>query len=154
MSATYTIRLISASATYTVRNDVLRPGRPVTECHFSGDDSKGTFHLGLYKDEKLIGVASFMKNSNPFFYPIAQFQLRGMAILPKYKGQGLGSLLLKEGESKIKKGDHDPFLWFNARVNAIDFYKKHGYENFGQKFEVPGVCEHIVMFKHFESKNK
>lgn len=154
MSATFTIRLISASATYKVRNDILRPGRPVTECYFAGDDSKGTFHLGLYKDENLIGVASFMKNSNPFFDPISQFQLRGMAILSKYKGQGLGSLLLKEGESKIKQEDHDPFLWFNARVNAIDFYKKHGYESFGQKFEVLGVCEHIVMFKHFESKNK
>ncbi len=151
MSATYTIRLISASATYKVRNEVLRPGRPVTECYFSGDDSNETFHLGIYKDEKLLGVASFMKNSNPFFDPVSQFQLRGMAILPEYKGLGLGSLLLKEGESKIRKNAEDRFLWFNARVNAVDFYKKHGYETFGQKFEVPGVCEHIVMFKHFDS---
>ncbi|TVZ27362.1 acetyltransferase (GNAT) family protein [Gillisia sp. Hel_I_86] len=154
MRATFTVRLISASTTYAIRNEVLRPGRPVKECYFSGDDSPGTFHLGIFKDEKIIGVASFMKNSNPFFEPIAQFQLRGMAILPEHKGQGLGTLLLKEGESKIKQEVKEPFLWFNARVTAIDFYKKHGYESFGQKFEVPGVCEHIVMLKHLESKNK
>ncbi|RKS43426.1 acetyltransferase (GNAT) family protein [Gillisia mitskevichiae] len=154
MSATFTIRLISASATYSLRNEVLRPGRPATECKFPGDDSKGTFHLGIFKNDIIIGVASFMKNSNPFFEPISQFQLRGMAVLSKHKGLGIGSLLLKEGESKIKQENQDPFLWFNARVTAIDFYKKHGYESFGNKFEVPGVCEHIVMFKHFKSKKK
>ena len=154
MNATFTVRLIPASDTYAIRNEVLRPGRPVTECYFSGDNSKGTFHLGIYKDEKIIGVASFMKNSSPFFDPSIQFQLRGMAVISEYKGQGLGSLLLKEGESKIKQEAQNPFLWFNARVNAIDFYKKHGYESFGQKFEVPGVCEHIVMFKNFKTNNK
>jgi len=154
MSATFTIRLISASATYTVRNEVLRPGRPVEECYFAGDDSKGTFHLGMYKDKNLIGVASFMKNSNPFFDLDSQFQLRGMAILSIYKGQGFGSTLLKEGESKLTQEQQDPFLWFNARVTAVDFYKKHGYHSFGEEFEVPGVCDHIVMFKHLKSKNK
>ncbi len=153
-AATFTIQLISASATYSVRNIVLRPGRPVKECHFLGDESKGTFHLGLFKGEHIVGVASFMTNSNPFFDPNIQYQLRGMAVLPEYIGQGLGTLLLKEGESKIKQESKDAFIWFNARVSAINFYKKHGYKSFGKKFEVPGVCEHIVMFKHFDSKNK
>ena len=148
MSATYIIRLISASATYTVRNEILRPGRPVEECYFAGDDSNKTFHLGIYKDENLIGVASFMKNSNPFFESISQFQLRGMAILSMYKGQGLGSLLLKKGESIINRETQDSLLWFNARVTAVDFYKKHAYKTIGKEFEVPGVCDHIVMFKH------
>lgn len=152
MSATYTIRLISASATYSLRNEVLRPGRPVSECCFLGDDSKGTFHLGVYNDDNLIGVASFMKNSNPFFDQLIQYQLRGMAVLPEFKGKGFGSLLLKEAESKIKREYQDPFLWFNARVTAIDFYKKYGYECFGNRFEVTGVCEHIVMYKHLKSK--
>lgn len=151
MSATYTIRLISASATYPVRSHVLRPGRPVSECHFNGDEEKNSFHLGMYKEEKIIGVASFMKNSNPFFDHNNQFQLRGMAILPEHSRQGLGALLLKEGESRIVREDPDSFLWFNARLTAVEFYEKHGYITFGNKFEVPGVCEHIVMFKHIEN---
>ena len=150
-AATFTVQLISAGETYFIRNIVLRPGRSVKECYFLGDDAKGTFHLGIFKDNNIIGVASFMKNSNPFFDHITQYQLRGMAVLPQYKGQGLGTLLLKEGELKIRKEGKEPFLWFNARVSAINFYKKHGYQNFGQKFEVPGVCEHIIMYKLLES---
>lgn len=152
MSATYTVSLIPASATYSVRNIVLRPGRPESECYFPGDNLKDTFHLGVFKNEKLIGVASFMKNSNPFFDQSAQYQLRGMAVLPEFKGKGLGSLLLKEGETIITRDNRDPFLWFNARVTAIEFYKKHGYECIGKKFEVVGVCEHIVMYKHLKKQ--
>jgi len=76
-----------------------------------------------------------------------------MAVLPEYKGLGIGGLLLKEGESIITKDAENRFLWFNARVHAVDFYIKHDYETFGQKFDVPNVCEHIVMFKHFKRKN-
>lgn len=147
MNGTFTFQVISSSDTYAVRNEVLRPGRPVTECHFSGDTAKGTFHLGIFKKDQIIGVASFMKNSNPFFTPIAQFQLRGMAIKEQFKGKGLGSLLLKEGEINIKKKYQEPLIWFNARVTAVEFYNKHGYKNFGEKFDIPGVCEHIVMVK-------
>lgn len=147
MNGTFLVRKISASDSYAIRNEVLRPGRPVTECHFSGDHDKETFHLGVFKDEKLIGVASFMKNSNPFFVSALQFQLRGMAILEAFKGKGLGSLLLKEGENKIETEHMEALLWFNARITAVDFYAKHAYKTFGEKFDIPGVCEHIIMFK-------
>jgi len=153
MGTSFLIRIISTEDTYKIRNEVLRPGRPIFECYFTGDNSEKTFHLGIFKDNKIIGVASFMKNSNPFFDLKNQYQLRGMAILAEFKGQGLGSLLLKEGELKVKKQNSEPFLWFNARVTAIDFYKKHGYQTIGKKFEVPGVCEHIVMYKNLSIKN-
>lgn len=151
MSATFIVKKISASATYSVRSQVLRPGRPISECYFPGDDEKDSFHLGIFKNEKLIGVASFVKNSNPFFDPSFQYQLRGMAVLPEFKGMGIGALLLKEGESIIAKKHPEPFLWFNARITAVDFYKKQGYITFGNKFDVPGVCEHIIMYRHLRS---
>ena len=147
MSVILEIREIKTQDTYSIRQTVLRPGRPITECHFSGDKDDGTFHLGIFQNLKLIGVASFMKNSNPFFKSHTQFQLRGMAILPDFNTKGYGSLLLKEGEQKIDLNHKDTMLWFNARITAVDFYKKHGYECIGKTFEVPGVCEHIVMFK-------
>jgi predicted GNAT family N-acyltransferase len=147
MSTTFVVKKVSASATYTVRNKVLRPGRPVSECHFSGDDEKDSFHLGVFKNEKLIGVASFIKNSNPLFKEAEQYQLRGMAVLSELKNQGFGASLLIEGEEKLKNLVSHPFLWFNARDHAIGFYEKFGYKTVGEKFDVPGVCQHIVMFK-------
>ncbi|HSM63201.1 MAG TPA: GNAT family N-acetyltransferase [Gillisia sp.] len=151
MSATFVVKKISASATYPLRSQVLRPGRPVSECYFHGDDEEDSFHLGVFKNETIIGVASFIKNSSPFFDPEFQYQLRGMAVVPEFKGMGKGALLLKEGESMISEKNPDPFLWFNARMSAVEFYKKHGYQTFGNKFDVPGVCEHILMFRHLIS---
>ena len=147
MTSTILIREIPAAAVYSVRQQVLRPGRPLTECIFEGDSSEKTFHLGLFMDGNLIGVASFMQNSNPLFNEKGQYQLRGMAVLPEYKGQGFGASLLIEGEEKLKKLVEKPFLWFNARDAAIGFYEKFGYKTKGEKFDIPGVCLHIVMFK-------
>jgi GNAT superfamily N-acetyltransferase len=97
-------------------------------------------------DENLIGVASFIQNSNPLFKEAEQYQLRGMAVLSEFKGQGFGTSLLIEGEQKLKNLVNHPFLWFNARDNAIGFYEKFGYKTKGEKFDVPGVCKHIIMF--------
>lgn len=141
------IREIPADAVYSVRQPVLRPGRPLSECIFEGDTFEKTLHLGLSLDENLIGVASFMQNSNPLFNEANQYQLRGMAVLSDYKGKGFGASLLIEGEKRLKNLGNNPFLWFNARDHAIGFYEKFGYKSIGEKFDVPGVCQHIVMFK-------
>jgi predicted GNAT family N-acyltransferase len=141
------IHEIPASAVYSVRQPVLRPGRPLSECVFEGDTSEKTVHLGLFMDENLIGVASFMQNSNPLFKDTEQYQLRGMAVLSEFKGQGFGTSLLIEGEEKLKNLVNHPFLWFNARDYAIGFYEQFGYKTIGEKFDVPGICQHIVMFK-------
>lgn len=130
-----------------MRHLVLRPGRPAEECHFKGDLASSTFHLGLYVNEELVGVASYMQETNSELQCNNQYQLRGMAVLPEFKGRGFGAALLKEGEKRLKKKDFSPLLWFNARHYAVEFYKKYGYQTIGESFEVPGVCEHIVMYR-------
>ena len=143
----FVIKDISADKTYEVRQPVLRPGRPPEECEFEGDTREDTFHLGLYLGAQLIGVASFMQVNSKKFPFQDQFQLRGMAVLSQFKGKGYGLALLKEGENRLKKIADAPFLWFNARDYAIGFYEKTGYQTFGEKFDIPGVCPHIVMYK-------
>jgi len=141
------VRVISSDDTFKIRQEVLRPGKPINECYFDGDQAEDTFHLGVFVQHKLAGVASFMKNSNPLFSPPIQFQLRGMAVIEDYKKQGLGAELLKKGESIIFLKFKEPFLWFNARTHAVGFYQKFGYQTIGEEFDIPGVCKHIVMFK-------
>lgn len=148
MSAIVKIRKIPTSETYAVRQPVLRPGRPLSECIFEGDLAPDTIHLGAFFDKDLIGVASFMKNQNPMFFQPFQYQLRGMAVLPDLKGRGIGAALLNAGEAELQKLDTSVFLWFNARNYAIGFYEKFGYQTIGTEFDVPGVCPHILMFQH------
>lgn len=147
MSSALKIRRIPSEETHGVRQRVLRPGRPLSECIFEGDLSPETFHLGCYKEEDLTGVASFMKRQNPMFSQPFQYQLRGMAVLPDFKGTGIGAALLQAGEVELRKLDTSVLLWFNARNYAVGFYKKFGYQTKGTEFDVPGVCPHIVMFR-------
>lgn len=141
------IKQIPASQVYPVRQEVLRPGKPPEQCFFAGDAHDSTFHLGIFDNNRLAGVVSYMNTANALFEHAHQYQLRGMAILDAYKGKGYGAALLLEGEKKLKAREIPYLLWFNARNYAIGFYEKYGYQTIGEKFDIPGVCEHIVMFK-------
>lgn len=141
------MRQISAKETYPLRSKVLRPGKPLGECIFEGDESSSTLHFGAYIDDKLVGVASFMENPNRMFDAPVQYQLRGMAVLPEFQKKKLGESLLLEGEKQLQKIQPSVLLWFNARETAVDFYNRYGYIIKGEAFMIPNVCMHVVMFK-------
>ena len=143
------ISVITASETYPVRREVLRPGRPEEECFFEGDLDQETLHLGLFLNGTLAGIASFMFRRNDQFSEKIQYQLRGMAILQEHQGEGYGAFLLRKGE-KLLQERHPVFtLWFNARESAMGFYHKYGYRSIGEPFMIPRVCMHILMYRHF-----
>ena len=142
------IRKISAEETYPVRQQVLRPGRPATEVFFEGDLEADTFHLGYFDADEIVGVATYVARKNSFFETDLQYQLRGMAVLPDYRGKNIGQALLLHGEKLLKNDHSEILLWFNAREVAIPFYKKYGYEAIGEPFMIPNVCMHIVMHKN------
>lgn len=143
---TWLIKEISALETYPVRHPVLRKGRPLEDCSFEGDDLQSTIHLGLFENENLVGVASLLKNNHPDFDSISQYQLRGMAILESFQGQGYGKKLLIYGENLLKKLGVE-LIWFNAREKAIPFYLDSGYSILGNSFEIKGIGTHFMMFK-------
>ena len=82
------IKKIEASETFPIRLEVLRKNIPLPY-EFNGDFDKDTFHLGAFKDGKLIAVSSFMKASNTNFKGL-QFQLRGMGSAIGSQGNGYG----------------------------------------------------------------
>ena len=141
------IRKISAEETYPVRQQVLRPLRPAREIFFEGDLEPKTFHIGFFDANEIVGVATYVDRKNPFFEAPLQYQLRGMAVLPDYRGKNIGEALLLHGEKLLKNKNSEILLWFNAREVAIDFYKKYGYQAIGDPFMIPNVCMHIVMYK-------
>jgi len=112
---------------------------------FHGDMEKDSFHLGLFEDSKLVSIASFVKADNENFKG-AQYQLRGMATLEDFQGNGHGKSLVLEAE-KILKEKKIAVLWCNARVSAAHFYYKQGFKSIGQEFDIPQIGGHYVMFK-------
>lgn len=143
----YSIKIIDSKTTYTVRHPVLREGKPLESCVFDGDDLKTTMHLGLFVEEKLIGICTFLKNNCGLISETNQYQLRGMAILNKFQGKGFGHEILKHGES-ILKDKNAKIIWCNAREVAVNFYKKNGCQIIGESFNIKDIGLHFIMYKH------
>jgi len=142
----YTIKPIASTKTYLVRLPVLRKGKAIESCIFDGDDLETTFHLGIYLENELVGVCSFFRNNSKLISAEFQYQLRGMAILETQQGLGLGTIILRHGESILKQ-QNTPIIWCNAREKAINFYKKMGYNFIGEPFEIKDIGLHYRMYK-------
>ncbi len=138
------IKYITPEETLEIRKKILRKNMDLSS-QFHGDMDKDTFHLGLFEDSKLVSIASFVKTANANFKG-AQYQLRGMATLEDFQGNGHGKSLVLEAE-KILKEKRIAIVWCNARVSAAHFYYKQGFKSIGQEFDIPQIGGHYVMFK-------
>ena len=141
----YTLKQITAEETWPVRHPVLRKGRPIEDVYMEADEKPSTFHVGMYYQNIIIGVASFMEDEKESFTG-KQHRLRGMAVLPEFRKKGIAELLLKKGEDILKKKGCT-LLWFNARIAAVSFYKNLGYTIVGPEFDIPLVGPHFLMKK-------
>ncbi len=143
------IKNISINETFLVRHPALRAGKPIESCNFDGDELETTQHFGLFKDEKLIGVVSLFNNKNTTFIYPNQFQIRGMAILPKFQKQGFGQKLVNHCEEYIQD-QKGTLIWFNARENAVSFYEKLLYKKVGDPFSIADIGLHYLMKKEID----
>ena len=133
------IKEIQTEETYSIRHQELRQGFPIETCHFDKDDEPNTFHLGAFENKKLVGVVTLVKSEKGY-------QLRGMAVLSSEQGKGIGALLVQKAEERLQQ-EQVNYLWMNARIKAVPFYKKLGYSKQGNIFNIETVGEHIIMDK-------
>ncbi|GAB3903669.1 GNAT family N-acetyltransferase [Mucilaginibacter boryungensis] len=139
------IKFIDAGAVLPIRNEVLREGRlTLDQCRFPGDDHQDAFHLGYYVGDELACIASFHPQ-NYEGYEGKAYQLRGMATIEKYRGQGIGNQLVNFAIVYMR-GQKVNYCWCNARKKAVPFYKALGFEIISPEFEVPGIGPHYVMY--------
>jgi predicted GNAT family N-acyltransferase len=139
---------ISAQDTYQIRQQVLVPSHELKKAKFENDDDEDvSFHLGAFKQSKLVSVASFFYERNPIFPDLHQYQLRGMATLPENQGQGLSSELLATAFPIIKQ-NFCTLLWCNARESATGFYEKAGFKKLNDEvFMIDDIGPHVLMSK-------
>lgn len=139
------VKLIEVATTYPLRIAVLRNGI-AKDYQFVGDADKDTFHIGAFDDEICVGIASCMKKETPIVTGINQFQLRGMAVEPLLQGKGIGKAIV-EKTLEVLVERRCEMVWCNARIKAVEFYKKLGFEVVGDKFMIPKVGMHYFMFR-------
>lgn len=129
-----------------MRSQVLRPGIPPEALVYPGDGDPETVHFAAVADGHIVGIASLYHAPRAGSSDAGEWQLRGMATAPEVRGKGFGAALVREAmaHARAKGGT---LFWFNARVVALGFYRKLGFETVGDEFDVPGVGPHYVMLQ-------
>ena len=136
------IRIITTAQTYPLRQEVLRPGRPLSTAQFA-EDERAT-HFGCFVDGIAIGIATIFPQ--PFEEDQTAWQLRGMAIAATHQKRGYGEALVQTCCDYARE-QGVRIIWCNARREAASFYRKQGFIIHGAEFIIPDVGPHYVMWR-------
>ena len=128
------IKEIQPSETLDLRHRILSPNKSVNLIILAEDDAGQ--HFGLFQSEKIVSVISlFVENDN------AQFRKFATETTEQHKGYG--SILLNYViEESVKNNVTN--LWCNARLTALGFYEKFGFEVVSEKW-IKNDIEYVKM---------
>lgn len=81
--------------------------------------------FGVFKEESIIGMASFF-NNNIGFENLNAFELKAMFVKNKYQKEWVGTHLLMHAEAFLKN-IKSALVWCNADSDFIQLCKNNGY---------------------------
>jgi predicted GNAT family N-acyltransferase len=97
-------------------------------------------HIVAYDGNEPIGTCRLFYDDERKSYILGR-----LAIRKKYRGQEIGSLLIKEAEKKVDENGGTRII-LHSQCAAAGFYAKNGYREFGEIDDDEG-CPHIWMKK-------
>lgn len=111
-----------------LRHEVLRAplGLKLTAEELDGEH--GQLHFGVVEGDKLVATLVARPRSTSLV------QLRQMAVHSDYQARGLGRFLIEYCESDLRTRGFQE-ITLNARLTAVRFYEKLGYQAVGDVFE-------------------
>jgi GNAT superfamily N-acetyltransferase len=140
------VREIALEATTDLRVRVLRSHLPEASATSAQDALPGTWHLGAFRDHRLVGVVSGFPEEAPGHPGVPAQRFRFMAVEPAEQGSGVGAALLGEVVARARdRGDR--LLWANGRDTALRFYSRLGFETVGEGFDdsISKLPHHVVI---------
>ena len=141
-TGTITIEQVDAAATYPLRAQELRQGRPV---EIDEDDAPYTLHLAARIDGgEIVGVVRFHPRDCPWREGEGSWQLRGMATDPRVRGLGAGRALVAEGLARVAARGAQ-LVWCDARATAVGFYERLGFTPVTAEYDLRPVGAHLGM---------
>jgi N-acetylglutamate synthase-like GNAT family acetyltransferase len=129
---------------YALRYEVLR--KPWNQPFSSVKDEleETSMHAMLVDDEENVAGVCRMQFNDP-----EEAQLRFMGIRPDMQGKGLGKLLLDYFD-KIAREHGMKRLVLQARENAVEFYKRNGFEVLEKTYLMWDIIQHYKMIRRLE----
>jgi len=107
----------------------------VPASYIKKENEKTDILIGTFEDEEIIGCCILTPIDDEVI------QLRQMAVRSNYRGKGIGGAIIEFAE-QVAKENRFSILRMHARDPVIDFYKKCGYEIYGEQFFEVGMGHH------------
>jgi GNAT superfamily N-acetyltransferase len=127
---------LRADETHALRRVVLRDGTSSDQVVFDGDELPTTVHLGAVRGpdrHEIVAVSTWLERRYPDLPAMPAHQLRGMATDPRVRGTGVGDALVRAGVERCRAAGSQ-IVWARARVSALGFYVRHGFEPVGPEY--------------------
>ena len=143
---TVRVERVEAEATFALRQRVLRPHQSLEQMVFPGDRDKDSAHYAAVDDDgEIVGTATVLREPPPWATDGGpSWRLRGMATAEGRRSQGVGALVLAAAFEHVRSHGGG-LLWCNARIPAVEFYRRAGFATRGQSWVEPVIGPHIAM---------
>ena len=99
------------------------------------DDEEAAHHYLLFLDDKPVATARWRETENGI-------KLERFAVLPPFRNQGVGAIILKEVLQDVAALGKTIYL--HAQLKAVRFYERNGFLKLGGQFSEAGG-EHFMM---------
>lgn len=140
------INHVDADKIRPLRHAELRKGQDFTTTSYLKDNEESTFHMASILDGKIVTCATFYPQKSGKLNALNSYRLRGMATDSNFQRKGYARELMRVAFLELKEKGAD-FLWCNARLVALDFYKSVGFKTKGELFDIEAIGPHYYMYK-------
>jgi predicted N-acetyltransferase YhbS len=140
------IKSVDADKIRPLRHSELRKGQDFSTTSYLRDNKESTFHMASILDSKIVTCATFYPEKSKKSNAVKSYRLRGMATDSNFQRKGYARELMRVAFLELKSKGAD-FLWCNARLGALDFYKSVGFKIKGDLFDIENIGLHYYMYK-------
>jgi ribosomal protein S18 acetylase RimI-like enzyme len=133
-----------------LRNEVLWPHKTFENCILDTDRLSTTFHFGVQLNDLTVATVTFQQESSSKLPQEKQYRLRAMAVLQGCRGLGFGDTIVEAGLKHLSELGIE-VVWCDARVAALNFYRRLQFEELEEEYEIPIIGKHRFMWKVLSS---
>lgn len=146
----FEISPISADETLGLRGAILRPKTPREQLSYPGDADDSTLHVGAFAEGEMCGISSIFVEAPPWDDSLERsWRLRGVATTEEFRRRGVGRWMIATCMQHAFENTGQ-LVWCNARIIAVPFYDRLGFEIHGDRFEIPEIGPHYVMWLNLQ----
>jgi GNAT superfamily N-acetyltransferase len=144
-------RILLPGEIQQLRNEVLWPHKSFENCILETDRLSTTFHFGIQVEGLTVATVTLQQEKSHRLHHEKQYRLRAMAVREGYRGQGFGDAIVEAGLNHLR-GLGVEVVWCDARVAALNFYRRLHFNELEEEYEIPIIGMHRFMWKVLSSQ--